>query len=138
MLKMHFLLISSIILIIIFLFQNLLPKLVHLQYFVNHKLSGRQATIIIIDFVYVNNQILLVNLFEVNIMPLFTLPRRVTYSGHHVRLVLVGDIDVTFHITIVTDPEVSSTGAYHRTSCWTEVLEIQSPCSLRLPSCTCQ
>ena len=26
------------------------------------------------------------------------------------RLALVGDIDVTFHITIVTDPEVSSSG----------------------------
>lgn len=74
MLKMHFLLLSLIILIAFFLLQNLLPKLVHLQYFVNHKLSGRQATIVKIDFVYVNNQILQVNLFQVDIMPLFTYP----------------------------------------------------------------
>jgi len=39
-----------------------------------------------------------------------------------VRLALVGDIDVTFHITIVTDPEVSSSGYCHRTPCWTEVM----------------
>ena len=32
------------------------------------------------------------------------------YVTVHVRLVLVGNIDVTFHITIVIDPEVSSAG----------------------------